>query len=192
MVNNNEVLVTSHNFGTEEEPIYRTLTSVANDIDAIRALDANASIDDLLKIKSFWIDMCPRNLTPEMYNVFVEKGLTIEKSYEEITLVPNASSEAYGHWVRQKHNDIVYETVWKLNKYNATDKDGNSFYAKYLNKFVTISDSGERHLKATAPVLCLIFYVSLILSIIFVIKYPIALAQGRWEGRRKRRGTGEE
>ena len=188
---NNENMVITHNFGTEEEPIYKSLSSIATDIEAIKALD-DESINELILIKDLWVNLAPRQLTREMYDLLTAKNVKIDKSYEEITLVPNADMATYSDWVRQKHNDIIYETIWKLNKYNATDKDGNSVYAKYLNKFVSISESGERHLKATAPILCMIFYISVVLAIIFVIKYPIALAQGRWEGRRRRREIGEE
>lgn len=92
-------MVITHNFGTEEEPIYKSLSSIATDIEAIKALD-DESINELILIKDLWVNLAPRQLTREMYDLLTAKNVKIDKSYEEITLVPNADMATYSDWVR--------------------------------------------------------------------------------------------
>ena len=81
---------------------------------------------------------------------------------------------AYARWVR--NNKVLYNNDWKLNKYNC------GTYDKYFTKFITTSESGERHIKAAVIVLYYQQYVSLIIALIFVIKFPINFLQGKYTG----------
>lgn len=78
----------------------------------------------------------------------------------------------YSRWVRK--NKQMYNTIWKLQKYNSKT------YEKYFNKFIT-ENNEIRHIKVATVVLYYQQYVSIILALIFVIKYPVVLGQFRIE-----------
>jgi hypothetical protein len=121
-------------------------------------------------------------MTIEIYNALCEVGVEMP-SFEYYSLNSDVSKDAYGAWVREHKS--IYNNLWKINKYN------NGLYDKYLSKFIHVDDDGDRTLKATSTVLCLSFYISIILSIFFVIKFPINFFQGRYTGRRLREDGNE-
>lgn len=79
----------------------------------------------------------------------------------------------YARWVNK--NKKLYNNIWKLEKYNSGS------YDKYYTKFVDEED-GVRHIKTATIVLYYQQYVSIVIALIFVIKYPISLGQHRTEG----------
>ncbi len=81
---------------------------------------------------------------------------------------------AYARWVR--NNSELYNTIWKLTKYN---HNNGETYAKYYNKFLVKYENGEVAIKPAVMVLYYLTTLSIILSIIFVIKYPIGLFQAK-------------
>ena len=91
--------------------------------------------------------------------------------------------DKYNKWVRK--NKKLYNTNWKLKKYN------NESYDRYFSKFIIESETGERHIKVAAVVLYYTQIVSLIISLVFVIKYPIFIGQGRVVGRKKKEKNGD-
>jgi hypothetical protein len=132
-----------------------------------------AVYDDLLH---YYTAIHPSEFTVEIYNAFVEKGvISTEIPYESYKSASDVSKDVYEEWIRD--HKAVYNNLWKLTKYN------NGSYNKYLNKFVHIDDDGDRLIKSTAVVLCLSFYISIILAIFFVIRFPINFFQGRYTGR---------
>jgi hypothetical protein len=146
-----------------------------------------ASIDDLCRdIYDYYANIRPSEMTPEIYAALEARLGYLAEDYDTITGKSNADDATYNSWVRKDGHSAIYNNIWKINKYNSTEA-----YHKYLVKFVSIDeDSGHRDLKATSVVLCLTFYISIIFAIIFTIKYPIALAQGRFVGR-KRKANGD-
>ena len=91
----------------------------------------------------------------------------------------------YSRWVSR--NKPLYNNNWKLQKYNA------SVYKKYFKKFISysevVNEDGEvigytdRHIKAATTVLYYQQYVAIIVSLVFVIKFPINFVSGRYEGK---------
>ena len=94
---------------------------------------------------------------------------------------PVITEAAFGQWVRV--NKVLYNYTWKIEKYN------NPCYAGYFEKFVNVTygDNGNetRTIKTAIVVLYTTFFVSNILALIFVIKYPINFWQARFVGRHK-------
>lgn len=133
--------------------------------------------DVYLDIAEYYATIRPSEMTIEIYNALSEVGVEMP-SFEYYSLTSDASKDAYGAWVREHKS--IYNNLWKINKYN------NGSYDKYLSKFIHIDDDGDRVIKSTAVVLCLTFYISIILAIFFVIKFPINFFQGRYTGRRMR------
>lgn len=99
------------------------------------------------------------------------------------------SIKSYNVWLVEKGNNQLYNTTWKLNKYNAPA------YKTYFNKFImNAEDINEQrkngvhveakdiHIKPAAVILYYQSYVSLIVGIIFVKKYPINLFSARYVG----------
>lgn len=89
--------------------------------------------------------------------------------------VGDATEVDYARWVNK--NKQLYNNIWKLQKYNSDT------YKEYFTKFI-IDDGDVRHIKVATVVLYYQQYVSIILALIFVIKYPIMLGQIRVEGKR--------
>ena len=89
------------------------------------------------------------------------------------------NEKEYGHWVAE--NKKLYNHNWKLIKYN------NPIYTQYFEKFVDYDEkTGARHIESAAIVLYYQFLVSIVISIIFVIKYPITLLQYNVAGKKKK------
>ena len=84
----------------------------------------------------------------------------------------------YARWAR--NNKPLYNTTWKLNKYN----DGS--YATYCTKFVNEDQYGNRYIKSATVLLYYQQYLSIIIALIFVIKYPISFLQGRYVSGKKK------
>lgn len=82
----------------------------------------------------------------------------------------------YGRWVAK--NSKLYNTSWKLTKYNSEE------FSIYFSKFIS-NDNGVRNIKPAAIVLYYAQLLALIISIIFVIKYPISFLTGRYIGSKK-------
>lgn len=80
----------------------------------------------------------------------------------------------YARWVAK--NKQLYNNIWKLEKYNC------GTYDKYFKKFISV-DGDVRHIKTAAVVLYYQQYVSIVIALIFVIKYPINFLQGRYTGK---------
>ena len=99
------------------------------------------------------------------------------------TLMSIGAFVKYNKWVRK--NKKLYNTNWKLTKYN------NKSYDRYFSKFIIESETGERHIKVATVVLYYTQIVSLIISLVFVIKYPIFIGQGRVVGRKKKEKNGD-
>jgi len=85
-------------------------------------------------------------------------------------------SDTYYRWV--KKNSALYNHNWKLNKYNCGS------YDKYFYKFIKV-DGDVRNIKAAVIVLYYQQLISLVLAIVFTIKYPISFIQGRYTGKRR-------
>lgn len=91
---------------------------------------------------------------------------------------------SYSHWINlNSGNKALYNHNWKLLKYNYND--GN-VYSSFFHKFVEENASGERDIKTAAVILYYHHYVSMIIAIIFVCKYPISFIQARVTGKRRR------
>ena len=98
-----------------------------------------------------------------------------------------SSEYHYIQWLK-KHK-TVYNIDWKLQKYN------NPAYEKFFRKFIhqsSIKDSSGtfteiRTIKSSVVALYYIQIVSMILGLIFTIKYPVSLLQLKYEGSRKKR-----
>lgn len=86
----------------------------------------------------------------------------------------------YARWV--KRNGKLYNTIWKLNKYNG--EDYNKYFKKFITHDVVDGEFVNRHIKTPVVVLYYQQFVSLILSLAFVIKYPISFVTGRYIGRK--------
>lgn len=80
----------------------------------------------------------------------------------------------YGRWVNK--NKKLYNNIWKLEKYNC------GTYDKYYDKFIS-DENGVRHIKTAAVVLYYQQYVSIVIALIFVIKYPVNFLQGKYTGK---------
>lgn len=90
-----------------------------------------------------------------------------------------------------KRHKLAYNIDWKLQKYN------QKAYTKYFRKFIyseVMKDNvtGQIHeirtIKSSVVTLYFIQFTSIIIALIFVIKYPVSLLQARWEaGKEKRR-----
>lgn len=114
-----------------------------------------------------------------------------EYAYTGSVEVKDSLEVEYARWVNKNKN--LYNTIWKLNKYNSET------YDKYFKKFISFEvqknedDTVEyvnRNIKTPVTVMYYQQFVSLILALVFVIKYPIALGNGRIEGRKKRKDLG--
>ena len=81
---------------------------------------------------------------------------------------------AYARWVR--NNKDLYNTVWKLTKYN---HNNGETYAKYYNKFLVKYDDGSVSIKPAVLVLYYLNFLAIVLAVTFVIKYPIGLFQAK-------------
>ena len=81
---------------------------------------------------------------------------------------------AYARWVR--NNGDLYNTIWKLAKYN---HNNGETYEKYYNKFLVTYDDGSVAIKPAIMVLYYLTTLSIILAVVFVIKYPIGLFQAK-------------
>ena len=163
-INNDKLLV-----GIQHEGKYVTITELCNDI------------------FEYYSTIRPSEITPEIYAALEGRLGTLSLTYEEITSRPDAGIEEYSSFVRQSGHKAIYNTLWKIAKYNSSEA-----YHTYLYKFVNVDEeSGARTMKATPIVLCLIFYISIIFAIFFTCKYPIALAQGRFVGKHKRTADGD-
>lgn len=99
----------------------------------------------------------------------------------------------YMTWV--KAHAKAYNIDWKLQKYN------QEAYAKYYKKFIyteVLKDSEgniikeSRVIKSSIVVLYFIQLTSVILALIFTIKYPVSLLQLKYENGRKRRKEAKE
>lgn len=87
----------------------------------------------------------------------------------------------YARWV--KEHKALYNNNWKLVKYNYDDN-----YKTYYKKF--IKEVGDtRAIKTSVVVLYYQQFVSIILAIFFVIKYPVNLFQARVESKKNRKET---
>lgn len=92
---------------------------------------------------------------------------------------PTLNSENdYARWL-VSHKQL-YNTTWKLNKYNEPS------YEKYYKKFIKETE-GVRNIKTGAVILYYQQYVSIILAIFFISKYPIGMVQARYAGKKGER-----
>ena len=96
----------------------------------------------------------------------------IEKTDSVIASV--GKDTAYARWVRNNKN--LYNTIWKLTKYNHNDGET---YAKYYNKFLVKYENGSISIKPAVMVLYYLNFLSIVLAVVFVIKYPIGLFQAK-------------
>lgn len=118
-----------------------------------------------------------------------------EEYYYENTKIGNyddllnwCSNETnYIRWA--KRNKVAYNVDWKLQKYNQEE------YTKYYKKFIfseTVKDTTTgavyevRTIKSSVVALNFIQFTSIIIALVFVIKYPVSLLQARWEAGRRR------
>lgn len=117
-----------------------------------------------------------------------ENSMPIEEySYTGSLEIKDSIDVEYARWV--KRNGRLYNTLWKLTKYNSETYD--KYFKKFIDHEVVVGEDGKveyvnRHIKTAVTVMYYQQFVSLIISLIFVIKYPIALGQGRFVGRRRR------
>lgn len=112
----------------------------------------------------------------ENIKIYNEDGLISEYTYTGDFVITEETDLEYEYkkWIR--NNKQLYNINWKLNKYNCGE------YDKYFTKFISESDSGERYINTAVIVLYYQQYVSIIIAIFFVCKYPISLLQSRLEG----------
>lgn len=93
----------------------------------------------------------------------------------------------YSRWV--KKNGKLYNTLWKLKKYNSDTYD--KYFKKFIDHEVVVNEDGSleytnRHIKTAVTVMYYQQFVSLIIALVFVLKYPIALGQARIVGKGKK------
>ena len=116
----------------------------------------------------------------ELPYTFGENSVLIsEYEYTGNGLPEDANFEAeYSRWTTK--NKKLYNTMWKLSKYNSPR------YEKWFKKFISYREveleNGvikyeDRHIKTAITVMYYQQYVSLIVALIFVIKYPVSLLQ---------------
>lgn len=120
-------------------------------------------------------------------NIYCYNSLNYNDNAEDDVFIPisefdyeNADEKykslSYYAWVGE--NSALYNHNWKLNKYNCGS------YSKYYTKFISDID-GQRHLKTAVVVLYYQQYVSILLALIFTIKYPITFVQAKITGKRR-------
>lgn len=140
------------------------------------------SIDDFTDylIKAYDSEEAAKNAVYELYFFGQGYGEQPEfiKDWEytgNMDLTMEYTDCDYARWVR--NNGKLYNTVWRLNKYNCGS------YDKYFKKFIK-EESGVRYIKTGTVVLYYQQYVSMILAVIFIIKYPVGMIQGRYVGKK--------
>ena len=105
-----------------------------------------------------------------------------EKSKIDNVINTSGFETSYARWVR--NNSELYNTIWKLSKYNA---DNGNVYRSYYNKFIVELSDGSRSIEPAVMVLYYQNILSVGLAIFFVIKYPIGLFQAKITYKRHRR-----
>lgn len=124
----------------------------------------------------------------EAYTVGAERKPIAEHNYQGGTVIEDEPYVEYARWV--KRNSRLYNLIWRLTKYNSET------YDKYFKKFISydefILEDGSveyvnRNIKTPVTVMYYQQAVSIILAILFVVKYPIALGQARVVGRKRRK-----
>lgn len=103
------------------------------------------------------------------YSYDSEKLIELDAAIEK-----NGKEQEYARWV--KNNKVLFNQTWKLKKYNC------GAYDKYAKKFLT----PDGHIKTAVITLYYQQFVSLILALVFIVKYPINLFQARIEAKRRK------
>lgn len=96
----------------------------------------------------------------------------------------------YARWV--KRHKRLFNTIWKLEKYNM-EGYGEKYFKKFISYEIQENPDGSieyvnRHIKTPVVVMYYHQYVSIIIALIFVIKFPITFFQGRVVGRKGKNG----
>lgn len=97
-----------------------------------------------------------------------------------------ADESNYINWV--KKNDECYNIDWKLHKYNSEVYD--RYFTKFIHSYTQVENGVTievRSIKSSVVVLYFIQTTSLIVALIFVIKYPVSLLQLKYEDGKRRR-----
>lgn len=123
----------------------------------------------------------------EAYTVGENKIPISEYQYTGSIKIEDEESVEYARWV--KRNGKLYNTIWKLKKYNSETYD--KYFKKFIDYDTVVNEDGSvdytnRHIKTAVTVMYYQQFVSLIIALAFCLKYPIALGQARIVGKGKK------
>ena len=122
----------------------------------------------------------------EAYTVGENRVPISEYHYTGSEKVEDEQSVEYARWV--KRNGKLYNTIWKLKKYNSETYD--KYFKKFIDYNTVVNEDGSvdytnRHIKTPVTVMYYQQFVSLIIALAFCLKYPIALGQMKIVGKGK-------
>lgn len=123
----------------------------------------------------------------EVYTVGENPVLINEYQYTGELVIEDEIEVEYARWV--KRNGRLYNTIWKLSKYNTEVYD--KYFVKFISHDKVVDEDGNvqyvnRHIKTAVTVMYYQQIVALILALAFTIKYPIALGQAKVVGKTKK------
>ena len=140
-------------------------------VDYINATEKTASDFHAMALIYFSVDI---DITSSQIN---EEQLAANK--DAFTLA-NTLSDKDGNGVQDVFDiaddyNYFYQLLFKLYKYNQTDDSGNKIYEKWFNKYIIITEGGDRILSTGVYGLYFLNYTNIILAILFVWANPISI-----------------
>ena len=140
-------------------------------VDYINATEKTASDFHAMALIYFSVDI---DITSSQIN---EEQLAANK--DAFTLA-NTLSDKDGNGAKDlfEFADVYtffYQLLFKLYKYNQTDDSGNKIYEKWFNKYIIITEGGDRILSTGVYGLYFLNYTNIILAILFVWANPISI-----------------